>query len=119
MNTKSMFRSRIFAGALAAALASGAVMAQAVPAAQAVPGHGRINQVNKRLDNQQNRIQNGVAKGQLNARQEARDEKHDANIAQRESADEARHNGHLTKREQHHLNKSENRNSRHIRKQRH
>ena len=34
------------------------------------------------------------------------------------SADEARHNGHLTKKETAHLNRAENRNSRHIRKQR-
>ncbi|MEO8986497.1 MAG: hypothetical protein ABI293_00570 [Rhodanobacter sp.] len=94
-------------------------MAQSATPDQTVPGHGRINEVNKRLDNQQNRIQNGVAKGQVNAKQEAHDEKHDANIAQRESADEAKHNGHLTKGEKHHLNKSENRNSRHIRHQRH
>ena len=119
MNTKSMIRSSLIGCMLAATLASGAVMAQSATPDQTVPGYGRINQVNKRLDNQQNRIQNGVARGQGNAKQEARDEKHDANIAQRESADEAKHNGHLTKREQHHLNKSENRNSRHIRRQRH
>lgn len=119
MNSKSMFRSSMFACAFAAALASGAAMAQSATADQAVPGHGRINEVNKRLDNQQNRIQNGVAKGQVNAKQEARDERHEANIAQRESADEARHNGHLTRKEQHHLNHAENRNSRQIRRQRH
>ncbi|MEO7051736.1 MAG: hypothetical protein ABI128_08730 [Rhodanobacter sp.] len=119
MNTKSMIRSSVIGCMLVAALASGAVMAQSAAPDQTVPGHGRINEVNHRLDNQQNRIQNGVAKGQINAKQEARDEKHDANIAQRESADEARHNGHLTKNEKHHLNKSENRNSRHIRRQRH
>ena len=119
MNKKSMIRSSLIGCMFTATLASGAVMAQSATPDQTVPGHGRINQVNKRLDNQQTRIQNGVAKGQINAKQEAHDEKHDANIAQRESADEARHNGHLTKNEKHHLNKSENRNSRHIRKQRH
>lgn len=119
MNTKSMLRSSMFACAFAAALASGAVMAQSATPDQTVPGHGRINEVNKRVDNQQDRIQNGVAKGQINAKQAARDEAHTTNIAQRESVDEAKHNGHLTKREQHNLNKSENRNSRRIRKQRH
>lgn len=119
MNTKSMIRSSLIGCMLAAALVSGAVMAQSATPDQTVAGHPRVNEVNKRLDNQQNRIQNGVAKGQVNARQEARDEKHDANIAQRESADEAKHHGHLTKREQHNLNRAENRNSRHIRKQRH
>ncbi len=119
MNTKSMSRSSLIGCMLAAALAGGAVFAQSATPDQTVPGHNRINEVNQRLDNQQNRIRNGVADGQVNAKQATHDEKHDANIAQRESADEATHNGHLTKREQHHLNKSENRNSRHIRRQRH
>ena len=119
MNTKSMFRASMLACTFAAALVSGAVMAQSATPDQAVSGHGRINQVNKRVDNQQNRVQNGVAKGQINAKQAARDETHTTNIAQRESVDEAKHNGHLTKPEQHRLNHAENRNSRHIRRQRH
>ena len=51
--------------------------------------------------------------------QAARDETRDANIAQRESADEAKHNGHLTKKEQKNLNRAENRNSRKIYNQKH
>lgn len=117
MNTKTVFRFSLMGLLVSAAFASGAAMAQATPDAT-VPGHPRVNEVNKRLDNQQNRIQNGVAGGQVNARQEARDEKHDANIAQRESADEAKHNGHLTKQEQRNLNKSENKNSKRIHRQR-
>ncbi|HTD28763.1 MAG TPA: hypothetical protein VK660_05190 [Xanthomonadaceae bacterium] len=84
-----------------------------------VPGHPRVNEVNQRLDNQQKRIDRGVASGKINAKQEARDEKQDANIAQRESADEAKHGGHLTKGEQQRLNKSENQDSRRIHKQKH
>jgi hypothetical protein len=99
------------AGALVAA--SGA-MAQATPA----PHHLRVNEVNQRIDNQQQRIDKGVANGTITPKQAARDEKHDANIAQRAAADEARHNGHLTRKETAHLNRAENRNSRHIRKQR-
>jgi hypothetical protein len=38
---------------------------------------------------------------------------------QRESADEAKHNGHLTKGETRRLNRSENRNSSAIHRQRH
>jgi hypothetical protein len=101
---------------LSAAAVSGTALAQSEPAP--VPDHPRVNEVNQRLDNQQNRIQNGVADGQINAKQEARDEKHDANIAQRESTDEAKHGGHLTKTEQRHLNKSLNKNSGRIHKQR-
>jgi hypothetical protein len=83
-----------------------------------VPGHPRVNEVDQRLDNQQNRIQKGVADGQINAKQEARDEKHDSNIAERESADEAKNGGHLTKAEDKHLNKSLNKNSARIHRQR-
>ncbi|AND67727.1 hypothetical protein ATSB10_02730 [Dyella thiooxydans] len=96
------------------ALAATGVMAQTAP----VPHHPRVNEVNKRVDHQQQRIDKGVANGTITGKQAARDEKHDANIAQRASADEAKHNGHLTKKETRRLNRSENRNSRHIRKQR-
>jgi len=99
------------------AFASAGAMAQT--STTDVPGHPRVNEVNQRLDNQQNRIQNGVADGQVNAKQASRDEKQDANIAQRESADEAKHNGHLTRAETRRLNRAENRNSRAIHRQRH
>jgi hypothetical protein len=87
--------------------------------AQTVPDHPRVNEVNQRLDNQQARINQGLAKGTMTGKQAARDEAHDANIAKRESVDEAKHNGHLTKGEQNRLNKSENKNSRRIYKQKH
>jgi hypothetical protein len=84
-----------------------------------VPGHPRENEVNQRLDNQQARINQGLAKGTMTGAQAARDEKHDANIAQREAVDESKHNGHITKAEQARLNKSENKNSKRIYKQKH
>ncbi|HEY6618310.1 MAG TPA: hypothetical protein VIY68_02085 [Steroidobacteraceae bacterium] len=90
-----------------------------VGVAQTVPDHPRVNEVNQRLDNQQTRINQGLANGTMNSKQAARDETHDANIAKRESVDEARHNGHLTKGEQHRLNKSENKNSHRIYNQKH
>jgi hypothetical protein len=55
----------------------------------------------------------------MTGRQAARDESHDANIAQREAVDESKHDGHLTKGEQNRLNRSENRNSRRIHRQKH
>jgi hypothetical protein len=98
------------------ALAAGPTLAQdAAP----VPGHPRVNEVNQRLDNQQNRIANGEANGTMNGKQAARDEKHDANIAQRESRDEAANGGHLTKGEKHNLNKSLNKDSSKIHQQKH
>ncbi len=87
--------------------------------AQTVPDHPRVNEVNQRLDNQQARINQGLANGTMTGKQAARDEAHDANIAKRESVDEAKHNGHLTKGEQQRLNKSLNKNSHRIYKQKH
>lgn len=100
--------------ALGLALSAGASAAQdAAP----VPGHPRVNEVNQRLDNQQQRIANGEANGTMNGKQAARDEKQDANIAQRESRDEAEHGGHLTKQEDRNLNKSLNHDSKRIHRQ--
>ncbi|WEN13639.1 hypothetical protein PY254_10275 [Rhodanobacter sp. AS-Z3] len=118
MKTASTFRFGLIALAATAALACGTAMAQSTSAAK-VPGHGRVNEVNQRIDNQQARTQAGLANGTITGKQAAHDESRDANIAQRESADEAKHNGHLTKRETHRLNKAENRNSRAIHRQRH
>ncbi|MFC3651063.1 hypothetical protein ACFONN_05875 [Dyella humi] len=112
MNAKSKL---IIVGlVIGAAMASGTVLAQTD-----VPGHPRVNEVNNRLENQQDRIQNGLKNGTMTQKQAARDETHDANIARRESVDEAKHNGHLTKQEQRNLNRSENGNSKRIYKQKH
>ena len=102
-------------GVIFASLISMQSMAQTAP----VPDHPRENEVNQRLDNQQARINQGVANGTMSGSQAARDEKHDANIAQREAVDESKHNGHITKAEQRRLNKSENRNSKRIYRQKH
>lgn len=107
------FITTIAAGAVCVLLGSGAARAQDVP------DHPRVNEVNQRLDNQQQRIDKGLANGTMSGKQAARDEAHDANIARRESVDEAKHGGHLTKGEQNRLNRSLNRNSRHIYKQKH
>ena len=96
-----------------------AVLGSSLAMAQTVPDHPRVNEVNQRLDNQQARINQGLANGTMTGKQAARDEAHDANIAKRESVDEAKHNGHLTKGETRRLNKSENRNSRRIYRQKH
>jgi len=113
MNAKTTFRNSLIGLLMSAALVSGAAMAQTD-----VPGHPRVNEVNNRLENQQDRIQAGVKDGQLNAKQATRDETRDNNIAARESADQAKHGGHLTKREQHNLNKSLNKDSHNIHRQR-
>jgi hypothetical protein len=114
MNAKSTLT--LIGLTIGAAMVSGQVMAQTQ---SDVPGHPRVNEVNNRLNNQQNRINNGLKNGTMTKGQAERDETRDANIARRESVDEAKHDGHLTKQEQHNLNKSENRNSHDIYKQKH
>ena len=96
-----------------------AVLVGSVAFAQDVPDHPRVNEVNQRLDNQQTRIDQGLANGSMSGKQAARDESHDANIAKRESVDEAKHGGHLTKGEQRRLNRSLNKNSNRIYRQKH
>jgi hypothetical protein len=113
LKTSNIYRNA--AGLVFATLISMQSMAQADP----VPDHPRENEVNQRLDNQQTRINRGLANGTMTGKQAARDEHHDANIAQREAVDESKHGGHITKAEQRRLNKSENKNSKRIYKQKH
>jgi hypothetical protein len=118
MNAKSKLT--VIGLVIGAAIASGSVMAQSAPANNNdVPGHPRVNEVNNRLANQQNRIDNGLKNGTMSQAQAERDDQRDENVARRESNDEARHDGHLTKQEQHNLNRSENANSKKIYKQKH
>ncbi len=119
MNTVTTTRASTIRFALLGLLACSTLLGTGAMAQDStVPGHPRVNEVNQRVDNQQNRTANGIAQGTITGKQAANDEKRDANIAQRESADEARHNGHLTKGEDRRLNRSENRNSCAIRRQR-
>ena len=80
------------------------------------PGHPRVNQVNHREANQQKRIGNGVKNGALTPKQTSHLEKREANLQNKEQADMAKHNGHLTKVEQKNLNHRENRISRSIKR---
>jgi hypothetical protein len=91
----------------------------AVRAEDKVPNHPRVNEVNKRQDKQQKRIANGVKEGQINKKQELKDEKQATKIDRQESKDEAKHGGHLTKPEQKQLNKEQDKLSNKIYKQRH
>ena len=79
------------------------------------PGHPRVNEVNRREANQQKRIGNGVANGTLTSKQATNLEKRETAVQNREQADMAKHNGHLTKAEQAGINRQQNRISRSIR----
>jgi len=78
------------------------------------PGHPRVNQVNRRESHQQQRIGNGVANGTLSSKQATNLEKRETAVQNREKADMAAHNGHLTKAEQQGINRQQNRISRSI-----
>jgi hypothetical protein len=80
------------------------------------PGHPRVNQVNGREANQQKRIGNGVAHGTLTSKQATHLEKRETAVQNREKADMAAHNGHLTKAEQRGINRQQNRISRSIKR---
>lgn len=83
------------------------------------PGHPRVNEVNTREQNQQNRIANGVSNGTMTPGQASRVENREQHIENQEKADMAAHNGHLTKAEQSQLNHEQNRTSKQIYKDKH
>jgi hypothetical protein len=83
------------------------------------PGHPRVNEVNKRQENQQQRIGNGVKSGKLNSKQTANLENRETSVQNREKKDMAAHNGHLTKAEQKGINRQQNRISKSIYKDKH
>jgi len=78
------------------------------------PGHPRVNEVNARQGIQQRRIANGVKNGTLTPGQTSRLEARESSVQNREKADMAKNNGHLTKPEQRGLNRQQNRISRSI-----
>jgi hypothetical protein len=80
------------------------------------PGHPRVNEVNAREENQQQRIGNGVKNGTLTSKQTANLENRENNVQNREKADMAKNNGHLTKAEQNGINRQQNRISKSIAK---
>src|SRR5580700_5887724 len=83
------------------------------------PGHPRVNEVNQREQNQQDRIANGMKNGTLNSKQATNLEKRETAVQNREKKDMAEHNGHLTKAEQNGINRQQNRISKSIYKDKH
>jgi hypothetical protein len=83
------------------------------------PNHPRVNEVNGREQNQQDRIANGEKNGTLTPGQAAHLENREQRTENQEKADMAAHNGHLTKGEQKRLNKEQNKTSRQIYKDKH
>lgn len=88
-------------------------------AGQVDPGHPRVNQVNDREQNQQDRIANGVKNDKLTPGQTANLEKGEQRLQNNEKRDMANDNGHLTKQNQRQLNREANRQSAKIYKDKH
>ena len=106
------------AGMIAAGLILSGTGAAFAQTAQPDPGHPRVNEVERRIENQQARVDKGVSAGQINAAQAAKD---DAKLAREQASlnkDMAGDKGHITKAEQRHLNKRLNKGSATIHKQR-
>jgi len=116
---KNMLSSSLLIVAAAGLLSLGSASAQTATTSGSGPGvvdpgHPRVNEVNQREENQQQRIGNGVKNGTLNSRQTARLERRETSVQNRERADMAKNNGHLTKGEQRGINRQQNRISRSI-----
>jgi len=78
------------------------------------PNHPRVNQVDSREQNQQNRVANGIQSGKMSPGQTAKVERQENHIVKQENKDMAKNNGHLTKGEQVKLNKELNHTSKEI-----
>ncbi|MGH9499118.1 MAG: hypothetical protein ACRD3L_08230 [Terriglobales bacterium] len=83
------------------------------------PGHPRVNEVNGREANQQQRIANGMKSGKLSPQEASNLEKREASVQRQEHRDMAAHGGHLTKGERDRLNQRQNRISKSIYKDKH
>jgi len=105
MNTR-----RLLIAALGLTLAAGAASAQTT-FDQTHPGRAEVNQ---RLDNQDHRINHERREGELSARRAHRLHRIDRHIRRQERRDARHHHGHVTRAEQHRLNREENRASDHI-----
>ena len=81
--------------------------------------HPRRNQVNKRVDKQRDRINEGEKSGKLTKAQGNQLKANDRAIKQQEHADVKANGGSLTKGEQKQFNQEENANSKMIRDEKH
>ena len=111
---------------LAVSLIAPAVWLHADPATTAAPAagtfakkHPRRAEVNRRVRNQNKRINQGVKSGELTSAQAQQLKANDAAIKSQERADVKANGGYLTKPEQKQLNQEENANSKLIKDEKH
>ena len=79
-----------------------------------IPGHPRVNEVNKRIDNQEKRITEERREGDITGKQAYQDRRKLTAINREKRFMRKTDNGHLTPGEQKALNRQLNRNSRKI-----
>lgn len=82
--------------------------------ANAQSNHPRVNEVNRRLSDQNARIRQGVHSGELTHRETEHLRMRDAKIRYQEQRDRIRHGGHLTRHEQVRINHELNHSSKSI-----
>ena len=98
----------------------GAFAQSSTPGAGATDkNHPRVDQVNDRSENQQDRIANGIKNGSLTPGEAARLEKGEQRLNRNERRDLRKNDGHLTKKEQAQLNREQNRLSKRIYRDKH
>jgi hypothetical protein len=83
------------------------------------PGHPRVNEINGREHNQQNRIANGIKSGELTPHETAKLEKQENKLVRNEKHDMAKDGGHLTAKDQAKLNREANHVSKDIHEDKH
>jgi hypothetical protein len=108
-----MFTKRLVAATLAGVFALG-IAGSAMADTQWQKDHPRREQVNGRLNNQNQRIHNEVKEGKLTKAQAASLHKQDHQIRQEERLMAGQNGGHITKQEQKTLNQQENQVSKQI-----
>jgi len=96
---------------------AGALFATGALMAQTTPTQRRETREAQRDANQQKRIDQGVQSGQLNSRETARLERQQARTDKAEA--KAAADGKVTKKEARHIDRMQDRDSRHIRRQKH
>lgn len=109
-------KTNYIAGTLLAALLGLGLMPLQANAQTKYP---RPKEVNRRLENQHDRIHQGVRSGALNRRETRNLRLADARVRYQEQRDRINHNGHLTTHEYRQINREMNRNSNRIYRDKH
>jgi TolA-binding protein len=99
---------------MSAVLLSGTTGVLAAEGKTADKDHPRRHEVNKRLDNQNRRINKEVKEGEISKQEAAKLHKEDRQIRQEERTMASQNGGHITKQEQKTLNQQENKVSREV-----